>query len=331
MKIFTWNVNGIRSVFRTTFKDWLAANDPDIVCLQEIKADSKELADEFSQIDGYYAYFNSSSLKKGHSGTAVYTKIKPLSVETKLAPLSKMATEAKSAGLASISGCEDAIPSSGDSSIPPREIAPLARKLPAIPAGTFSREVPGIERFDDEGRCIKLTFKDFILFNFYIPNGSRDQHEIPYKLKVYEKLFPIFQSLANENVILTGDFNIAHTKLDVCNAKQNENNTMFTPVERAQITKLLNCGYVDAFRQKYPEKQSYTWWPYMRDLRERDIGWRIDYFFITKSLERLVQDVITQREVLGSDHGPCGMMLNKSVDTTERPVYAKTKSPGMLF
>jgi exodeoxyribonuclease-3 len=108
MKIFTWNVNGIRSIFRTTFKNWLAANDPDIVCLQEIKADSKELAEEFSCIDGYYAYFNSSSLKKGHSGTAAYTKIKPVAVETKL----------------------------------------------------------GIERFDDEGRCIKLTFKDFTLFNF---------------------------------------------------------------------------------------------------------------------------------------------------------------------
>jgi exodeoxyribonuclease-3 len=265
MKIFTWNVNGIRSVFKTTFKSWLATNDPDIVCLQEIKADSRELSEEFSQIDGYYAYFNSSSLKKGHSGTAVYTKIKPLSAETKL----------------------------------------------------------GIERFDDEGRCIRLSFKDFILFNFYIPNGSRDQHEIPYKLKVYEKLFPIFKSLSEQNVILTGDFNIAHTELDVANAKQNQDSTMFTPAERAQITKLLSLGYVDAFREKYPDKQSYTWWPYMRDLRERDIGWRIDYFFATKSLAPLVQNVITQREILGSDHGPCGLILNKSAETTERPIYPK--------
>lgn len=273
MKIFTWNVNGIRSVFRTTFRDWLAKNDPDIVCLQEIKADSKELADEFTKIDGYYAYFNSSSLKKGHSGVAVYTKIKPVSVETKL----------------------------------------------------------GIERFDDEGRVLKLTFKDFTLFNFYIPNGSRDKRDIPYKLEVYKKLFPIFRSVADKGVILAGDFNIAHTALDVYHAKQNENNTMFTPKEREQITKLLDLGYVDAFRDKHPEKKSYTWWAYMHDVRERDIGWRIDYFFVTKSLVPLVKDVFMQREVLGSDHGPCGMLLDKKMEAGERPVYAKAQSPAGLF
>jgi exodeoxyribonuclease-3 len=130
---------------------------------------------------------------------------------------------------------------------------------------------------------------------------------------------------------LTGDFNIAHTELDVANAKQNENNTIFTPAERAQITKLLSLGYVDAFRGKYPEKQSYTWWPYMRDLRERDIGWRIDYFFITKSLAPLVENVVTQREVLGSDHGPCGLILDKTADIAGRHVYTKSKPAGMLF
>ncbi len=273
MKIFTWNVNGIRSIFKTTFRDWLQANDPDIVCLQEIKVDSRELAEEFSQIDGYYTYFNSSSLKKGHSGTAVYTKIKPVSVETKL----------------------------------------------------------GIERFDDEGRCLKLIFKDFILFNFYIPNGGRDKHDMPYKLGVYKNLFPIFQSLTDKNVILAGDFNIAHTELDVYYAKQNQNNTMFTHEERKQITKLLSLGYIDAFRHKHPEKKAYTWWPYMNGLRERDIGWRIDYFFVTKPLESLIQDAFTQREILGSDHGPLGIILNKSIEITERPTYARIKSPARLF
>lgn len=273
MKIFTWNVNGIRSVFRTTFRDWLAANDPDIVCLQEIKADSKELSEEFSKIDGYYAYFNSSSLKKGHSGVAVYTKTKPVSVETKL----------------------------------------------------------GIERFDDEGRCLKLTFKDFTLFNFYIPNGGRDKHDIPYKLEIYRKLFLIFRSLANKSTIFAGDFNVAHTELDVYNARQNQNNTMFTLEERQQITKLLSLGYIDTFRYKYPEKESYTWWPYMNGLRGRDIGWRIDYLFVTKSLEPLIKDAFTQREILGSDHGPYGVVLDKPIEITERPTYAKIKSPAGLF
>jgi exodeoxyribonuclease-3 len=273
MKILTWNVNGIRSVFKTTFRDWLADNNPDIVCLQEIKADFKELPKEFSQIDGYYAFFNSSPLKKGHSGTAIYTKIKPLSVETKL----------------------------------------------------------GIERFDDEGRCIKLTFKDLILFNFYIPNGGRDQHDMQYKLGVYKKLFPIFQSLTNNNVILAGDFNIAHTELDLYYPKQNQNNTMFTPKEREQIARLLSLGYFDTFRDKYPGKKAYTWWPYMSDLRERDIGWRIDYLFVTKPIASFVKDAFIQKEILGSDHGPCGVVLDKYVEIDSPPIYTKIESQMSLF
>ncbi len=276
MKIISWNVNGIRSVFKTTFQEWLKENDADIVCLQEVKAEHTELTEEFTQIDGYYAYFNSSSIRKGHAGVAVYTKIKPLLVETKL----------------------------------------------------------GIERFDDEGRCLKLTFKDFILFNFYIPNGGRDKHDIPYKLEVYQKLFPIFESVADKNVILTGDFNIAHTELDVFHAKQNTDNTMFTPIEREQITKLISLGYADTFRYKYPEKKAYTWWSYAYNARSNDIGWRIDYFFVTKSLLPLVQDAFTQKETLGSDHGPYGIMLDLQVGMRERVVYEKTASesvqPGLF-
>ncbi len=273
MKIISWNVNGIRSVFKTTFQEWLKLTDPDIICLQEVKAEHTELTEDFTQIDGYYAYFNSSSIRKGHSGVAIYTKIKPLLVETKL----------------------------------------------------------GIDRFDDEGRCLKLTFKDFILFNFYIPNGGRDKHDIPYKLEVYKSLFPVFESLKNEKVILTGDFNIAHTELDVFHAKQNVDNTMFTPVEREQITKLIALGYTDTFRYKYPENRSYTWWSYAYNARQNDIGWRIDYFFVTKSLLPLVQDAFTQKETLGSDHGPCGVILDLSVENAERPVYEKLEVQPSMF
>lgn len=273
MKIISWNVNGIRSVFKTTFKEWLKATDPDILCLQEVKAEHTELAEEFTEIDGYYAYFNSSTLRKGHSGVAIYTKIKPLSVETKL----------------------------------------------------------GIERFDDEGRCLKLTFKDFTLFNFYIPNGSRDQHEIPYKLEVYKKLFTIFKSISDKKVILTGDFNIAHTELDVFHAKQNVNNTMFTPIEREQITKLINLGYIDTFRYKYPDRKEYTWWSYAYNARENNIGWRIDYFFVTKSILPLVRDSFTQKEALGSDHGPCGIRLDLKMELGEKPVYKKVEIQPAMF
>lgn len=273
MKIVSWNVNGIRSVFRTTFLSYLKECDPDIICLQEIKADSNELTDEFLKIDGYYAYFNSSRIKKGHSGVAIYTKIKPVTVETLL----------------------------------------------------------GISRFDDEGRCLKLTFDDFILFNFYIPNGARDKRDIPYKLEVYRQLLPIFRSVADKDVILAGDFNIAHAEIDVFYAKQNHNNTMFTLEEREQLTNLLNLGYTDAFRYTYPMKKAYTWWPYMRDLRERDIGWRIDYFYVTESLRPLVVDAFVQREVLGSDHGPLGLILDKNVKGGEGPVCKKEQVQSVLF
>ena len=267
MKIFSWNVNGIRSVFKTTFQEWLKNNDPDIICLQEIKAEHSELTEEFTEIEGYYAYFN-SGLRKGHAGVAVYTKAKPLSVETKL----------------------------------------------------------GIERFDDEGRCLKLTFKDF-----YIPNGARDKSNMGYKLDVYSKLFQIFKSLTDKPTILTGDFNIAHTEMDLTYPKQNKNNTMFTPEERKQIDTLLELGYIDAFRYKYPDKKAFTWWAYAFNSRENDTGWRIDYFFVTKSLQNSIKDVFTQREILGSDHGPLGLVLDKELEITEKPVYTKVDATPTLF
>ncbi|OHB25769.1 MAG: exodeoxyribonuclease III [Parcubacteria group bacterium RIFOXYD2_FULL_52_8] len=273
MKIFTWNVNGIRSVFKTTFREWLRANDPDIVCLQEIKCDYTELEESYTQLDGYYAYFNSSSRRKGHAGVAVYTKVKPELVEVRI----------------------------------------------------------GIEKFDDEGRCLKLTFKDFVLFNFYIPNGGREKLDIPYKLEVYHKLFPIVSAIADKEVILTGDFNIAHTELDLYYPRQNEHNTMYTPIEREQITKLISLGYTDAFRYKHPDKKSYTWWSYAYEARANDIGWRIDYFFVSKSLVSKVQDVFMERETLGSDHGPIGMTLDKRFTQSEPPVHKKRELQSALF
>lgn len=272
MKIVTWNVNGIRSVFKTTFLEWLKNEDPDIVCLQEIKADKNELPDEFTHIDGYFAYFH-SALKKGYSGVAVYTKIQPVAVDTIL----------------------------------------------------------GMKRFDDEGRCLKLTFKDLILFNFYIPHGGRMKENLDYKLDVYKKLFATLKDLQGKEVILAGDFNIAHTHLDLFNSKQNENNTMFTPQERHKLNTLTNMGYVDTFRKKYPDKQSYTWWPYANEARERDIGWRIDYIFVTKNLEGAVTDVFMRREVGGSDHGAYGLILNKSFEAQDKPIYPKKPSQGALL
>lgn len=264
-KIVSWNVNGIRSVFKTTFLDWLKKEDPDIVCLQETKCDFTELDDAYTKIDGYYAYFHSSSLRKGHAGVAVYTKIKPRTVETRL----------------------------------------------------------GIERFDDEGRCLKLTFDDFTLYNFYIPHGGRAQDDLAYKLGVYERLLEILRPLPGQNVILAGDFNIAHTEMDLCHPKQNKDNIMFTPAERKKISDILALGYVDAFREKCPEKKAYTWWSYAYNARENDIGWRIDYFFISKSLQPLLREAFMRRETLGSDHGPLGIVLDLKIEKAEEPVYER--------
>lgn len=273
MKIVSWNVNGIRSVIKAGFHDWLRTENPDIVCLQEIKADESSLTDDITQIDGYHAYFNSSSLKKGHSGVAIYSKVKPVSVEKRL----------------------------------------------------------GIKKFDDEGRCLKLTFDDFVLFNFYIPNGGRSQEEIPYKLDVYRQLFPLLKPLSARDIILVGDFNVAHTELDLYYPKENENNTMFTPSERRQISELLKLGYVDSFRSKYPNKKAYTWWSYAYNSRQNDIGWRIDYIFVTKRLENLIGDAFMRPEITGSDHAPYGISLAKDFVAKEAPVYKKKWRHRVLF
>lgn len=165
----------------------------------------------------------------------------------------------------------------------------------------------GVKRFDDEGRCLKLTFPHFILFNFYIPHGKRDKADIPYKLEVYKKLVKILKKINDKPVILAGDFNIAQSEIDVYNAKQNYKNTMFTEAERKQISEIINSGYTDTFRFKHPNSKEYTWWPYMNNLRERNIGWRIDYLFVTKCLEKSVKDSFIQGEVLGGDHCPVGL------------------------
>lgn len=272
MKIVTWNVNGIRSVFKSAFLEWLKNEDPDIVCLQEIKADWNELPHEFTHIDGYYAYFHSAQ-KKGYSGVAVYTKVKPIKVDENL----------------------------------------------------------DIQRFDDEGRCLKLSFQDFVLFNFYIPHGGRMKENLGYKLDVYKKLLAMLKELHGKEAILAGDLNIAHTHLDLFNSKQNENNTMFTPQERRQLDTLASLGYVDTFRKMYPEKMAYTWWPYALDARGRDVGWRIDYIFVTKNLETAIKDAFMRKDVGGSDHCPFGLILNKYFETNDRPVYPKPPSQGALI
>lgn len=181
----------------------------------------------------------------------------------------------------------------------------------------FSKEKPlevtdelGFPRFDSEGRILKIEFKNFVLINFYIPHGGRAKENLYYKLDAYKKIFALLKKIENKNIILVGDFNIAHEFIDLSRPSQNENNIMFTPEERKQIDELENLGFVDSFRKLNPTKMQFTWWPYFADARERNLGWRIDYIFISKNLESKIRKAFILDQVHGSDHCPIGVEIN---------------------
>ena len=170
----------------------------------------------------------------------------------------------------------------------------------------------GDPRFDSEGRVIRTRHPDFLLFNVYFPNGQRGQERVEYKLAFYARLLEICDSLhaAGENIIITGDFNTAHNEIDLKNPKSNEKNSGFLPEERAWIDTYLEHGFIDAFRELYPDREQYTWWSYRFNARARNIGWRLDYFLVSEALMPRVQDVIIHEEALGSDHCPVSLILS---------------------
>ena len=250
LKILSWNVNGIRAVYKKGFLDWLKKSQADIFCLQETKAQPEQLPFDLTQPRKYFSYFN-SAVKKGYGGVAVYTKEKPQKIEFNL----------------------------------------------------------GFKRFDQEGRFLKLEFPDFTLINLYLPHGGRKKENYGYKLEVYEGLIKYLKKLKKEKVILIGDFNIAHQEIDLARPKDNTKNTMFTPKERKQIERIIKLGFTDSFRRFHQEGGHYTWWPYFRDGRERNLGWRIDYAFVSEPLVAKLEDAFILPEVKGSDHCPIGIEI----------------------
>ncbi len=259
MKIISWNVNGLRSVVKNGFLDWVKQEDPDILALQEIKIQENDLHFDLIHINDYHPFFNCAD-KKGYASVAVYSKFKPLAIN----------------------------------------------------------KVLGVERFDHEGRFLELKFKDFNLINLYMPHGGRDKHNLEYKLHVYHALIEKLKnpstalrtSLRTERLILCGDFNIAHKEIDLARPKENANNIMFTPIERFQIDRILNLGYLDSFRNFHPEGGKYTWLSYNKNSIEKNIGWRIDYMFIGKSMETKIKYAFILDDIsLGSDHRPIGIVL----------------------
>jgi exodeoxyribonuclease III len=245
MKIVSWNVNGLRSIYKKGFLKWFKTMEADIICLQETRVLQEELPLDLLKIKNYHLYLNEAE-KKGYAGVAVYTKEKPIKVEFKL----------------------------------------------------------GMKKFDQEGRILKLEYADFILINLYLPHGGRSKENLDYKLEAYKHLLKYFQKIKDKKVILTGDFNIAHQEIDLARPEENKNNIMFTQEERYQIEKIIKLGFEDSFRMFNKEGGNYTWWPYFANARERNLGWRIDYMFVSGSLSQNVKNAFILEKTTGSDHCP---------------------------
>jgi exodeoxyribonuclease III len=253
MKIYSWNVNGLRAIVKKNFSDWVTTTSPDIFCLQETKIQSETLVDSVRNIDGYYSYF-SFAQKKGYSGVATYTKVKPISVKYGF----------------------------------------------------------GIEKFDLEGRILITEFEAFTLLNIYFPNGQMSEERLKYKLDFYDALLDYCDTLVKDGkkLLICGDYNTAHTEMDIKNAKANAKFSGFLPIERAWIDKFIASGYIDTYRFINTDKVEYSWWSYKFNARANNAGWRIDYHFVSNNLQDLVKDATILGSVLGSDHCPIMVELN---------------------
>ncbi|WP_077213326.1 exodeoxyribonuclease III [Bacillus dakarensis] len=252
MKLISWNVNGIRACVKKGFLDYFEKVNADIFCIQESKVQEGQIDLELTE---YYQYWNYAE-RKGYSGTAVFSKKKPLSV---------------SYGV-------------------------------------------GDRNDEEEGRIITIEFEDFFLVNVYTPNSKRDLTRLPYRLEWEEEIREHLVKLDKmKPVIYCGDLNVAHQEIDLRNPKPNIGNSGFTDEERGKMTSLLEAGFVDSFRYMYPEKtEAYTWWSYMSKVRERNIGWRIDYFIVSERFADSIQEAAIHSDILGSDHCPVVLEMNLS-------------------
>jgi len=167
----------------------------------------------------------------------------------------------------------------------------------------------GLKRFDQEGRFLKLQYPKFALINLYLPHGGRQKENLSYKLKVYQRLLNFLKKIKDKNIILIGDFNIAHQEIDLARPKDNRHNIMFTSVEREQLDKLIKLGFTDTFRKFNQKGGHYTWWPYFANARQRNLGWRIDYCFASKKITPKLKKSFILNKVKGSDHCPVGIRL----------------------
>jgi len=249
MKLISWNVNGLRAIYKKDFENIFKNLNADIFCLQETKMQEGQLDVVF---EGYETYFNYAE-RKGYSGTAIFTKIKPKSVTYGI----------------------------------------------------------GEDKHDKEGRVITLEFKDYFLVNCYTPNSGRELARLDYRMGWEDSFRDYLKKLdKTKPVILCGDLNVAHKEIDLKNPKANKKSAGFTDEERNKMTKLLDNGFTDTFRSLYPDKENcYTWWSYMGHAREKNVGWRIDYFIVSDRFAKNIKDAFILSEIMGSDHCPVGLEI----------------------
>ena len=251
-RILSWNVNGIRAMWKKGFKEWLDKDNPDILCLQETKAQPDQLGEEILNIKGYKSHFFSAE-KKGYSGVAVYSKEDPIHVNS----------------------------------------------------GFNSPE------FDSEGRVLEMEYEKFVLYNVYFPNGGRGPERVDYKLKFYDKLFQRAEVMRkkNKNIIVVGDYNTAHKEIDLARPGPNAKTSGFLPQEREWVDKIISMGYIDIFREFNKDPGQYTYWDVITRARERNTGWRIDYFMVSEEMKENVVNATIHQQVMGSDHCPIELEL----------------------
>ena len=243
MKLISWNVNGLRACVGKGFEDSFRTLDADVFCLQETKMQAGQLDLAF---DGYESYWNYAE-KKGYSGTAIYTRVKPLSV---------------SYGI-------------------------------------------GQEQHDSEGRVITMEFPDFYLVCVYVPNSQEELKRLQYRMEWEDAFRGYVCGLAEKKgVVICGDLNVAHNEIDIKNPASNRHNAGFTDEERGKFNDLLNAGFVDSWRMLNPDTVKYSWWSYRFQARQRNAGWRIDYFVVSESLRDRIAGAEIYNEILGSDHCP---------------------------
>ena len=254
MRITTWNVNGLRAALDKGIWGWIQQENPDVLCLQEVKARPDQISSIYhDQFSTPHIYWNPAE-RPGYSGVATFSNQLPVSVDYGV----------------------------------------------------------GKNEFDHEGRVIRTQYAGFILFNVYFPSGQRGRERVEFKLDFYARLLDICDHLHQhgERIIICGDFNTAHSEIDLHYPKQNQNTSGFLPEERAWIDTYLSHGFVDVYRELFPERVEYTWWTYRMNARRNNVGWRLDYFLVSKALVPFVRDVVIHGDVIGSDHCPVTLAID---------------------